>query len=740
MVASNLPFPYRAPMNLSRKIILVIVSTFIALIFIVAATSDIILLKNFRLIEKGNVLSHTQQVRNLIKDREQEIDVTSRDFSSGLEELLQRGMSPALIDQRFFSEKNLKSHLLDLAAVYDADGRRMFIRAIDCDKGTYCDIGLEKQHALDAVVTNLKVTADTHFSGTVNIGGEPLMVSIQPLKASDGTLRGLSVVGCFLDRDELDHIFRVTGYNAVVAKLASGPLPPDVAVANAELQQGGEIVARVLSDDSVSGYFHLKDISAKPSFIVNVSEKRIFFDQGKAIIAYIVGTMIVCSGVFCGVMLIFIRGAVLKRLATLSATVEEISKKRDISARLAVRGEDELEVLAGSINTMLASLESAELSLKESEERYRALFERAPDSIFIISIEGDEVGRIVDANLAACDQHGYCADELRAMRIQDLNTPESSCSAGALIERISQGEWVTEELWHIRKDGSRFPLEIHAGPVKLGGSSYILGFDRDITSRKLADESDRMYLEQIRQLNAELGRQAANLELANRELETFNYSVSHDMRGPLTRISGYCQLMLEDDSGIDPQTRIYLSRIYDSSCWLDEMIAAMLKLAQLARAEFAPEPVNLTAICQEQLIILHQEEPGRVVEVKVAPGVTVFGDESLLKILMANLINNAWKYSSRSGQARIEFGVMTDGSSPVFFVRDNGIGFDMKDVDKLFRVFTRLHDPTQYTGNGIGLATAQRIIARHGGRIWAEGEVGRGATFFFTLTPDVQPV
>jgi len=324
------------------------------------------------------------------------------------------------------------------------------------------------------------------------------------------------------------------------------------------------------------------------------------------------------------------------------------------------------------------------------------------------------------------------------MHIQDLFTPESNRIVPQLFKRILRGEWVSQEIWHCKKDGSRFPIEIHTGLIKLGNRSYILGFDRDITSRKLAEESDRMYLEQIRQLNAELRRQTANLELANRELESFNYSVSHDMRGPLTSISGYCQLMLEDDSGVDPQTRTYLTRIYESSCWLDEMIDAMLKLAQLARADFSPEPVSLTAICQELLNNLRQEEPGRDVEVTVAPGVTVLGDESLLKILMANLISNAWKYSSRTGQARIGFGVMTDGPSPVYFVRDNGTGFDMKDSDKLFRVFTRLHDPTQFTGSGIGLATVQRIITRHGGRIWAESEVERGSTFFFTLVPDVQ--
>lgn len=725
---------------MSRKIVLVIVSTFVALIVIVALATDIILLNSFRRIERGNVLNHAKQVRSMIRDRIEMIDVTARDFSAGWADSLQNGFSPLLMDQSYFSEKNLMRHRIDLAALYDIAGRPKLVRAIDCSTGTYCDISPGKQRALDAMIAGLTITDDMHFSGTVNIGGEPLMVSLQPLKASDGTLRGLAVIGCFLDRDEQDHISRVTGYVSMVSSLASGLLPPDVVVANAELQQGGDVVARVLDNDSVSGYFHLQDISGKPSFIVNITEKRILFDQGKVILIYIVGVMFVCSAVFCVVMLTFMRGAVLKRMADLCASVEEISKKRDISSRLTVWGEDELAVLAASINTMLESIEVAERSLKDSEERHRALFERAPDSIVIIGAEGDEFGRIVSANRTAASQHGYSVEELCSLKIFDINTPETNLFAGGLMERIVNGEWVTCELWHFRKDGSRFPVEVHAGPLTINGRSYILGFDRDITSRKLAEENDRMYLDQIRRLNDELGRQSADLELANRELEAFNYSVSHDMRGPLTRISGYCQLMLEDGTGVDPQARTYVARIYESSCWLEKMIDAMLKLAQLTRADFSPEPVDLSAICREHLDNLLQADPGRDVEVRVAQGVTVLGDESLLKILMSNLINNAWKYSSRTVQALIEFGVLTEGTAPVYFVRDNGTGFDMKDADKLFRVFTRLHDPTQFSGSGIGLATVQRIIARHGGRVWAEGEVGRGATFFFTLSPDLQPV
>ena len=375
-------------------------------------------------------------------------------------------------------------------------------------------------------------------------------------------------------------------------------------------------------------------------------------------------------------------------------------------------------------------------ALQERQEQYRILFERAPDSILLIGTEGDEAGMIVAANKASASQHGYTVDELCGMSIRDLNTPETNEALADLMARIFSGQWITFEAWHFRKDGARFPLEVHAGPVRLNDKNFVIGFDRDITSRKLAEETDRMYMEQIRQLNTELARQANGLEAANSELEAFNYSVSHDLRGPLTRISGYSQLILEDEPALDSLVRSHISRIYESSCWLNEMIDAMLTLAQLARSEFQPQQVDLSAIVEDLATDFKATEPERQPKVVIAPGVTVVGDLRLLKILMTNLFSNAWKYTAYSASPRIEFGVLHNGPVPVFFISDTGAGFDMKDADRLFRVFTRLHDPGRFAGNGIGLATVQRIINRHGGRIRAEGEPQKGATFYFTLQPD----
>ncbi len=479
----------------------------------------------------------------------------------------------------------------------------------------------------------------------------------------------------------------------------------------------------------------LLDIDVMPPLLLKATIPHMFHQQVNVSVGYVLVALCICCAILSGIMLFFIRWAVVKRLAVINARVGEITRSGDVSARLSVRGDDELDQLAAALNGMLASLQSSERALCESEERYRSLFERAPDAILVIGMEGDEAGKIVAANQAAADQHGYTRDEINTMKIFELNAPETNATAPEMLQQIAAGQWITRDVWHLKKDGSKFPIEVHAGPLRVNGRTYILGFDRDITARMQTDESNRSYLEEISLLNTELAVQASNLEAANTELEAFNYSVSHDMRGPLTRISGYCQLLLDDENAIAAASRPYLERIYDSCCGLDELIDAMLELSRLSREPLRAQPVNLSQLITAALTSLQQAEPLRPVAVSVQPDVIVQGDVNLLKIVVDNLVNNAWKYSSRKPQTTIEFGALRENGETVCFIRDEGDGFDMKDAGCLFRTFARLHDATEFSGSGIGLATVGRIIARHNGKIWADGKPGQGATFFFTLAP-----
>lgn len=709
-------------MTLSQRTVLIIVSTFIALLFILAATSDVILLKSFSALERTVLAGNVQKVRNELDETYGELLSSSRDMD---ELVIKRGASHITdLQVSFFA-----NHSIDIVVCFSPAGHVLSSQFVDFHNNQIVGLSKANLTRLAGVLPLMAQAANDGIRGLMMLDDKPLQLVMRPVTPDVWML-----VGRYLDAEEIKRISGLTAFVIELFPVNRGTEMPDIADALVAFDRGVTDPVRVMGQGRIAGYSLLKDLFGKPVLVGRVVERRLLYEQGKAAITYVVLSLFLAGGVFCFVMLFFIRGTILKRIEFLGTTVKKISSQRDISSRLPISDEnDELTDLAGSINAMLDSLESAENAMRDSEERYRILFERAPDSIFIIGLDGEQTGKIISANRAAADLHGYTIDELCGMSIFELIADDSRETGAKLIDKISSGEWITKEVWHYKKDASQFPMEVHAGMVTIKGRSYILGFDRDITSRKLAETSDRMYLDQIRLLNAELNRKANDLAAANYELETFNYSVSHDMRGPLTRISGYCQMLLEDDVILDPQTKTYISRIHEAGIWLNDMIDAMLRLAKVTRAEFVSERVVMSELAETAVSELKLEEPDRGVEVVIMPDIVASGDPKLLKILMTNLLSNAWKYSSKIGNARIEFGLRLDESESIYFVRDNGAGFDMKSADKLFRVFTRLHDPSQFSGTGIGLATVQRIVARHGGRVWAEAETGHGATFFFTL-------
>jgi PAS domain S-box-containing protein len=241
----------------------------------------------------------------------------------------------------------------------------------------------------------------------------------------------------------------------------------------------------------------------------------------------------------------------------------------------------------------------------------------------------------------------------------------------------------------------------------------------DITERKRADEA------------LQEAKKAA--EEANRELEAFSYSVAHDLRAPLRGIDGFSQALIEDYSDkLDDEGRHYLGRVRESAQHMAELIEGLLGLARLSRSEMQWEAVDLSNLARASIERLRASDPDRSVECVIEDGLVQEGDARLLAAVLENLLANAWKFTRQESNPRIEFGRVDDAGGP-FVVRDNGAGFDMDYASKLFGVFQRLHAASEFEGTGIGLATVQRIVRRHGGRIWAEGEVGQGATFYFTL-------
>ncbi|HXG14674.1 MAG TPA: PAS domain S-box protein [Calidithermus sp.] len=384
---------------------------------------------------------------------------------------------------------------------------------------------------------------------------------------------------------------------------------------------------------------------------------------------------------------------------------------------------------AGAEAQRLADLHrERETEVRASESRFRGLLEMAPDGIVIV----DQQGRITLANTQAQKMFGYTAEELVGQPVE-LLVPEPLRSAHAGHRAAYQAQPRTRpmgvglELAGRRKDGSQFPVEISLSPVETEDGRLVISVVRDITERRRAEA-------RIRALNEDLARRYAELEAANRELEAFSYSVSHDLRAPLRAIDGFSQALLEDcEPVLDERGRDHLRRIRAATRRMGELIDDLLALARVTRQEMRRERVDLSAVARSVVAQLRRAEPTRRVEVVIAEGLAAEGDPHLLRLVLENLLGNAWKFTAREPEARIEFGALDEGGRPAFFVRDNGVGFDMAYAHKLFGPFQRLHPTSEFPGTGIGLATVQRVVARHGGRVWAVGEEGKGATFFFTL-------
>jgi signal transduction histidine kinase len=241
-------------------------------------------------------------------------------------------------------------------------------------------------------------------------------------------------------------------------------------------------------------------------------------------------------------------------------------------------------------------------------------------------------------------------------------------------------------------------------------------------------------VEQLLQLNTELELKASQLTAANKEMEAFSYSVSHDLRSPLRALDGFSQVLEEDYADhLDEEGKRYLARIRAASQRMGQLIDDLLELSRLTRSEMRRKQVNLSEMAYKIVAELREQNPDREVECHIEDDLIVNGDVALLRVVMNNLLGNAWKYTGKQPNAQVTFGCTERGGQRIYFVKDNGAGFDMEYADKLFGVFQRLHSATEFPGNGVGLATVQRIIHRHGGEIWAEAEVGRGATFYFSL-------
>ena len=366
--------------------------------------------------------------------------------------------------------------------------------------------------------------------------------------------------------------------------------------------------------------------------------------------------------------------------------------------------------------------------LPYSEGQYQLLFRCHPVPMWVYDLA---TLRFLTVNDAAIRHYGYSREEFLAMTIKDIRPAEDVPALLADVATNRSNPYVTSIWRHRKKDGTLIDVEVTSHEFQFGGGQAKLILANDITEQ-LRSEA------QVCQLNEELEERVrertAELRAANKELEAFSYSVSHDLRAPLRAIIGYSQLILEDyASRLDGEGKRLLGVVCSEAKRMGQLIDDLLAFSRLGRQALAPTDIDMTALALSAFQTLLAGNPGETPQLRIKTLSPMRGDPVMLRQVFVNLLENAIKFTSKRKDAVIEVGGWATPDENVYYVKDNGVGFDEKYSDKLFGVFQRLHTDNEFSGTGVGLALVQRIVVRHGGKVWAESKPGEGATFYFAI-------
>jgi len=420
---------------------------------------------------------------------------------------------------------------------------------------------------------------------------------------------------------------------------------------------------------------------------------------------------------------------------------ETLIRKMEDRMLKSEEAEKKVRIYATQLETEIEHRKQVELALKESEILFRSVVENAAEGFSI----ADEAGKVIIWNNAMEKLTGHSTSKMVGKFVWDVQyllVPEKQRTeeeketirksiSGFLATGDSPFAGKLMEKLYGRPDGTEVYIEGRIIPIKTDKGFILVSTANDITERKHNEEEIKQMNEGLEQ---KVLQRTAQLQATNKELESFSYSVSHDLRAPLRSIDGFSQVLYEDYfQSFDDQGKDYLKRIRSSANTMAQLIEAMLNLARVIRAPMNMGKVDLSALALSIVEEIRRNNPERIVEFDIQSNLIEEADSTLIKAVLQNLFENAWKFTSLQSVAHIEFGSTNIPGGKAYFVRDNGVGFNMEYATKLFAPFQRLHLASEFPGTGIGLATVQRIIHRHNGKIWAESEINKGATFYFTF-------
>jgi PAS domain S-box-containing protein len=691
-------------MTLRFRTLLIVSSTLIVLVVVLYLVSQAILLGSYLQLEASDMRENVTRAVNGVEDELTTLGRSASDYATWddtytyVEDRNQDYIDTNYLDSSF---ANLR---LNLVLIIDQDNQLLYGRQFDLVAGQAVSLSKELTNfAPDNPM--LRATEDlTPVIGLMSIGGQSMLIASQPILASDssGPAHGRLIFGRELDQAEVQRLASSLRLSLNFIRLDQNPLPANFQAVRSQITDTQPIAVRPLNDNVIAGYALMRDIADQPLLALSVERERSIYRQGQQGLSYLILAVALAGVIFGIVILLTLETTVLHRLTRLSADVSRVGRVGSPTLRTTVSGNDELSSLGQSINGMLETIESSQEQLRRREHEATTLLDSMPDYAFL----KDLTGVYITANLNFCNVVGVARQDLTGLTDFDLYPRATAEAYRADDQRVLESGQSFNTGEETRMDGTRqITTSTRKSPLRDSEGQIIglIGWVTDITEIK--------------------------------QVEAFAYSASHDLRAPLQNIDGFSWVLSEKFADqLNVEGREYLDRIHTAVQRMKDLIDDLLRLSQMTYAEMHRESIDLSDLVRSIAAEIQQRDPAHVVDWMVADHLIANGDPRLLRVALENLLSNAFKFTRRQPKPRIEFDrvARADGQAE-YCVRDNGVGFDMTQSDKLFAPFKRLHTQSDFAGTGVGLATVQRIIQRHGGHVRAESVLGHGAAFYFTL-------
>lgn len=725
-------------MTLRKKTLLIIGGTFYALIILLFFISRDVILDSFVELEEQNVRQNVARALNTLSSELSYLDTTVADWAA-------RDDTYAFIEDA--NNEYIKSNLpdetfvglsLNLIMFIDSSGRTVFSKALDLRTEEEVDIPKDLQrHFSPGSTLLIHSDKDRGTSGIILVNRIPMLVVSRPVLTSEekGPIRGTVIMGRYLDSTGITLLARRAGLSLSIHSITSLQMPADFQTMRASLLKGNLILVRPLNEQSVAGYALLRDIYYQPALILRVDTPRDIYEQGQAVIAYVIISIVVIGFVFGLVTILLLERQVLSRLAYLSKKVSSIGMSGDLSARISMEGTDELSNVAGTINGMLAALQQSEAELRESEERYRMLAENATDIIWTTdtNMQFTYISPSVEPLL------GFTVEELMNKAMPEVFTSESSGIAlNSLKEELTRenlGQKSTLKVWTYelelnRKDSSLVPVEVkftflHEPEGKPFG---ILAMARDVTDRKQAEQRLQELYREEKNLRQELQ------EEINKRVE-FTRALVHELKTPITPVITASELLAEE---IKEEPALSLVQSINKGAYnLNQRIDELL---DLARGEIGMLSLNVGTVDPIQLLreivrstTLVATKNKQTMNLELPESMpSIPGDSDRLRQVILNLVNNALKFTPEGG--KITLRARIDEDNLIIEAEDTGPGISEADQPWVFEPYRQLGNArAHHSGLGLGLSLSRMLVELHGGRIWVESQLGKGSKFSFSI-------